>query len=314
MRVWILGCGLIGAGWAVVFTAAGHDVTVIDPDPSAPRRLAGLFARAIPDMRALGLDVATDAPPPVVASADLAGAAPDWVQESLPERLDLKQQALAAIEPLVTAETIIASSSSGLSPDAMAAGLIHPGRVVIAHPCNPSHLMPVVELCGGAATPPAVMDRAAQAFEAMGKTVLRMNRAMPGHLVNRLQAALWREAVYLAAEGVASLGDIERAVTQGLAPRWTIIGPSGVFHVSGGDGGMARFLDALGPEFERWWATLGTPRLDAETGRALIDGMMQADPRPVSEIAADRDARLVRIMQYLRDDATRRSVGEPNAR
>ncbi|MFT4149491.1 MAG: 3-hydroxyacyl-CoA dehydrogenase NAD-binding domain-containing protein [Paracoccaceae bacterium] len=308
MRVWILGSGLIGGGWALVFAAAGHEVTVIDPDPQAPARLAALFSRAVPDMRALGLRVATDSPPPVVAAAAAVGPAPDWVQESLPEKLGLKQQALAEIEPLIGADTIIASSSSGLSPDDMAAGLAHPGRLVIAHPCNPSHLMPVVELCGGTATPPAVMDRAAGVFQAMGKTVLRMNRAMPGHLVNRLQAALWREAVFLAAEGVASLGDIERAVTQGLAPRWTILGPSAVFHVSGGDGGMERFLTALGPEFERWWTTLGAPRLDEATGRTLVRGMAEADPRPVAEIAADRDARLVRIMQYLRDEA----AGNPN--
>ncbi len=300
MKVWILGSGLIGGGWAAAFAGAGHQVTVIDPDPKAEARLAELWVRAIPPMARLGLAPADTGLPGVAAQAGDAGDAPDWVQESLPEDLALKQSALGGLEPFLTPGTIVASSSSGLSPDDMARDMGHPGRLIIAHPCNPSYLMPVVELCGGSATPDAVLARATQVFGAMGKTVLRMNRIMPGHLVNRLQAALWREAVYMAAEGVASLGDIEKAVTQGLGPRWSIIGPSTVFHVSGGDGGMARFLTALGPEFERWFATLGQPRLDAATGEVLIRGMAEADPRPVAEIAAERDENLVRVLSFLR--------------
>lgn len=300
MRVWILGGGLIGAGWAAVFAAAGDQVTVIDPDPQAPERLAALWSRAIPDMIEAGLARAPVPVPPVVGDAAQAGPAPDWVQESLPERLALKQAAFAALEPFLKPGSIVASSSSGLSPDDMAQGMATPGRVVICHPCNPSHLMPVVELCGGSATPPDVLDRAAAAMEARGKTVLRMNRIMPGHLVNRLQAALWREAVFMAREGVASLADIDRAVTEGLAPRWSFLGPSAVFHVAGGEGGMDGFLTALGPAFEDWWATLGTPALDDEARRVLVGGMAEADPRPVAEIAAERDRKLVAALRARR--------------
>lgn len=303
-RVWILGGGLIGGGWAAAFAGAGHDVTVIDPDANAPARLARQWRPAFEAMERRGIARPAEMPA-IVAEAARAPADPDWVQESLPERLALKQSALAALEPLIGQDAIIASSSSGLSPDDMAEGLRHPGRLVIAHPCNPSYLMPVVEICGGSRTSAGVMDRAAAMFEAMGRTVLRLNRAMPGHLVNRLQAALWREAVHLAREGVASLGDIERAVVLGLGPRWAVMGPSAVFHVSGGERGMAGFLDTLGPEFERWWATLGTPALDAGTKRLLVEGMADADPRPVSEIAAARDAALPELLAFLHEQRSR---------
>ena len=305
-RVWILGGGLIGGGWAAAFAGAGHDVTVIDPDPAAPARLARQWQAAFEVMERCGI-ARPEKTPAVVTDIVLAPADPDWVQENLPERLDLKRSALAALEKLIGAETIIASSSSGLSPDDMAEGLRHPGRLVIAHPCNPSYLMPVVEICGNSQISADVMDRAAAMFEAMGRIVLRLNKPMPGHLVNRLQAALWREAVHLAREGVASLADIERAVVLGLAPRWTLMGPSSVFHVSGGESGMAGFLAALGPEFERWWATLGTPQLDADTRRLLVEGMAEADPRPVSEIAAARDAALPELLAFLREQKSRLS-------
>jgi len=299
-RVWVLGGGLIGCGWAAAFAGAGHDVAVVDPDATvvAPR-LAATWEAARPALARLGLLAEDARAPEAFARAEDCGAAPDLVQESLPERLDLKLAALAALEPLLGPDTIVASSSSGLSPDALQAALARPERLVIAHPCNPPYLMPVVELCGGAATAPAVLARAEAFYAAMGKTVLVMAKPMPGHLVNRLQAALWREAVHLAREGVASLADIERAVTLGLAPRWCLVGPSTVFHLSGAEGGMGRFIEALGPEVERWWASLGTPALDEETRAALVAGMAAADPRPVAEIAAARDALMPEILAFL---------------
>ncbi|WP_372053371.1 3-hydroxyacyl-CoA dehydrogenase NAD-binding domain-containing protein (plasmid) [Tistrella mobilis] len=298
-RIWILGGGLIGCGWAAAFAGAGHEVTVIDPDPAVADRIATVQAQALPVLRGLGTLNPLATTPRHVASAAEAGAPPVLVQENLPERLDLKRRALAALEPHLAPDTIIASSSSGLSPDDMADGLARPERLLIAHPCNPPYLMPVVELSGGALTAPEVVARTADLFRAMGKTVLTLTRPVPGHLVNRLQAALWREAVHLASEGIASLADIEQAVIQGLAPRWCIVGPSTVFHLAGAEGGIGRFVDALGPEFERWWATLGDPRLDAATRARLVSGMAAADPRPVAEIAAGRDAGLTELMVFL---------------
>ncbi|MDO5641932.1 MAG: 3-hydroxyacyl-CoA dehydrogenase NAD-binding domain-containing protein [Paracoccus sp. (in: a-proteobacteria)] len=303
--VWVLGGGLIGAGWAGAFAAAGHRVLVIDPDT------AGTKARVdtvLDRMRAAGVPGADGHTAPEIMATAPTGPAPFLVQECLPERLDQKREALAGIEARLSPETLIASSSSGLSPDEIGAALSLPGRAFIAHPCNPPWLMPVVELSPAAATAAATLDRARAFYERMGKRVLTLRKPMPGHLVNRLQAALWREAVHLAREGVASLGDIEAAVTQGLAPRWCIMGPSAVFHVSGGPQGFAGFFAALGPEFERWWDSLGAPRLDARTRAALISAMAAADPRSVAEIGAERDRRLPELLQFIKEQ-TRQSDG-----
>lgn len=293
--VWVMGGGLIGAGWAAAFGLSGHEVQVIDPDTAAAgARLDEVWPRALAAMG--GEDGRR---PVIVASPE--GPAPALLQECLPERLDIKRAALADILPRLAEGTLIASSSSGLSPDDLQAGLDGAGRVFIAHPCNPPWLMPVVELSGGAATAPEVLARARTFYEGLGKRVLTLARPMPGHLVNRLQAALWREAVHLVREGVASLADVEDAVTLGLAPRWCLMGPSAVFHVSGGPRGFEGFFEALGPEVERWWDTLGTPRLDAETRAALVRGMTRADPRSVAEIGAARDRRLPKVLQFLEE-------------
>lgn len=297
-RVWVLGGGLIGAGWAAAFVAGGHEVQVIDPDTEASRaRVESILARMT---EVVGLPETVI--PPVIASR-AEGPAPVLLQECLPERPDLKRAALEAIAPLLAADTLIASSSSGLSPDEIAQGVTGPERVFIAHPCNPPWLMPVVELSGGMLTSGETLDRACAFYEGLGKRVLTLNKPMPGHLVNRLQAALWREAVHMAREGVASLGDIEAAVTLGLAPRWTIMGPSAVFHVSGGPRGFEGFFDALGTEFERWWDSLGTPRLDEKTRAALVQGMAEADPRSVADIGAERDRRLPEVLKFLEEQA-----------
>ncbi|WP_054301524.1 3-hydroxyacyl-CoA dehydrogenase family protein [Gemmobacter sp. LW-1] len=293
--VWVLGGGLIGAGWAAAFGLAGHAVQVIDPDMAAAQaRLDEVWARATAAMgdKGAALPRVTVAP---------QGPAPALVQECLPERLALKRAALTEILPLLDPQTLIASSSSGLSPETLQQGLEGAERLFIAHPCNPPWLMPVVELSGGAATAPEVLTRARAFYEGLGKRVLTLARPMPGHLVNRLQAALWREAVHLVREGVASLADVEDAVTLGLAPRWCLMGPSAVFHVSGGPRGFEGFFDALGPEFERWWDTLGAPRFDAETRAALVQGMAEADPRSVAEIGAARDRRLPQVLTFLEE-------------
>jgi 3-hydroxyacyl-CoA dehydrogenase len=307
-RVWIIGGGLIGCGWAAAFAGAGHEVTVIDPDAGTQARLGETWRKAQPVLRHLG-NLSPQAKAPRWRSrAQEAGASPALVQECLPERMTLKTDVLVALEPFLERDTIIASSSSGLDPDGMADGLVYPHRLLIAHPCNPPYLMPVVELSGGRATAAEAIDQAQAIYTAMGKTVLTLKRPMPGHLVNRLQAALWREAVHMAREGVASVGDIERAVIQGLAPRWCFVGPTGVFHLAGADGGgISRCVEQLGPEIEHWWASLGTPALDDETRAMLADGMEDFDPRPVSEIAAERDARLVSLITYLTDRAENNS-------
>lgn len=300
--IWILGGGLIGCGWAVAFAGAGHQVSVIDPAGGVEARLDAAWRAGLPVVEQLGYRASSFHAPRWCPSAAAAGRAPDLVQECLPEQISLKIGALRDLEPFLRSDTIIASSSSGLDPDEMAEGLDHPDRLLIAHPCNPPYLMPVVELCGGSATKADALAGAEAIYSAMGKTVLKLSKPVPGHLVNRLQTALWREAVHLAREGVASVGDIERAVREGLAPRWCFVGPTGVFHLAGAEGGIGRCVDQLGPEIERWWASLGAPALDRQARETLVEGMNEFDPRPVEEISAERDARLAGLIMSLKSE------------
>lgn len=292
VRVLVMGGGLIGCGWAAAFAGGGHDVVVCDPDPDVARRLDDVWRDAQPVMARLGT-LRADARTPRHETSAEGLAAIDLVQEALPEDLGLKRRVLAGLEPQLGADTLLASSSSSLPPEEIAQGLRHPERAFVAHPCNPPYLMPTVELVGHGSTPDEVLDRAEKLYAGMGKTVLRMARPMRGHLVNRLQFALWREAVHLVQTGAATMTDIEKAVTEGLAPRWCLMGPGGVFHLSGGDDGMAGYLAALGDATQAMWSDLGTPDLKAAAG-ALIAGMNEADPRSVQDQAEARDRRCPR--------------------
>jgi len=298
--VLIIGGGTIGCGWAAAFAAAGHPVQVYDPARDTVPRLDLVWQKALPVLERLGSARADVAPPSHISRLDDVAEAVAFVQEALPERLELKREVLVRVERHLPADAVIASSTSGLSPSDIQDALTHHERLVIGHPCNPPYLMPVVEICAGAKTDALAMDIADAVYSGIGKTVLRLRREMPGHLVNRLQAALWREAVYLAAEGVASVDDIEKAVTRGLAARWCVTGPTAIFHLAGGDAGLAKFFDDLGPEVEKWWASLGAPRLDAETRAALIDGVAQSpDLVDAQALAGRRDARVPDILNLL---------------
>lgn len=305
-RIWLLGGGVIGTGWAVAYGAAGHTPVVIDPAPNASSALREAWQAAQPILIEMGLSGPQSVAPVHAADMVAAGLAPDLVQECLPERLDIKHQVLAAVEPLLPPAVLIASSSSGLSPDDIGAVLADPGRLVIAHPNNPPWIMPTVELCPSRSTAPARLDDLTVFYEAMGKSVIRMNKPILGHVVNRLQAALWREAIHLAAEGVVSLSETERAISEGLAPRWSLYGPSTIFHLAGGEGGMERFLEGLGPAFQSYFDDLGAPQLDRATCDLLIRGITDHDPRSTTDIMAERNRMVPRAFAaivQLRNDA-----------
>lgn len=296
----VIGAGTIGAAWAAFFALAGQAVRVADPSPDAAARIDTAMDRARPVMQALGTLSAVPTTPTLVQDIADAVRGAAFIQEALPEDLPLKQQAYHAVETAAPADALLMSSSSGLLPSALQQGLAHPDRLLIAHPCNPAYLMPLVELVGGAQTAPAALDRAELFYQALGKQTLRLQREAAGHLVNRLQAALWREAVHLVAEGYASVADVDRAVTEGLGARWTVCGPHTIFHLAGGPQGMAGFLQRLGPAVEQWWADLGAPSLDDATRQQLIAQMNQAAAgRGLEQMAAQRDAHLLSVLQFL---------------
>ena len=209
----------------------------------------------------------------------------------------MKRQLLSQIDAQTATDAIIASSTSALVRSAIVADCIRPERIIVAHPFNPPHLVPLVEIVGA---DDAVVARASAFYRALGRRPVVLNREMPGHIANRLASALYREAVHLVEQGVASVAEVDLAVTAQLGARWTACGPHEVFHLSGGERGMAAFLERLGPSVEEWWADLGAPTLDAATRAALVEGMHEASRgRSVAEMSLARDGKVVAVMAFL---------------
>ena len=300
-RIAVIGTGTIGASWAALFLAAGHDVAASDPADGAEARLRAQVAANWGDLATLGV-----AKGPVESAlerltfhADPAGAArgAQAVQENAPERIEVKRDLLARLETTLAPDALILSSTSGLKPTAMQQDMTHPGRLVVGHPFNPPHLIPLVEIVGGERTSDDAILAAIAFYERLGKQPIRLNREITGHVANRLQAALWREAVFLAREGVASVADIDRALTGAVGIRWALMGPHLTFHLGGGAGGMEGFVKNLGPAVESWWADLGDATLDDETARVLVEGVAEeTGGRDVEELARQRNAALLRLL------------------
>jgi carnitine 3-dehydrogenase len=302
----IVGAGTIGAGWAAFFALCGLQVRVADPSPNAPALVAATLERARPVMAALGRLSETPTVPRVFTDVVSAVEGAAHIQEALPEDMALKRRVYAQIEAAAPREAILASSSSGLLPTALQESMQHPERMLVVHPNNPPYLMPLVEIVAGGMTDPLIVELTKSFYESLGKRTIVLRREVKGHVFNRLQAALWREAVHLVAEGYASVEDVDRAVVEGLGARWAVCGPHEIFHLSGGDQGMAGFLDRLGEAVEGWWGDLGNPTLDAPTRKALVDGMAQAARnRSYAELAARRDREMIPLLKML-DNARQR--------
>ncbi len=291
-RVAVVGTGTIGMSWAATFLSRGISVRASDPAPGAEERLRRFVDLAWPVLARLG-PIAERPPHQLLvfcADAISAVTAADFVQESAPEREAVKQEILARIDAVLPPEVVIASSSSGLLISKLQGACRHPGRVVIGHPFNPPHLIPLVEVVGGARTTPATIEWAMAFYAAIGKRPIHIRREVAGHVANRLQAALWREAVHLVATGVASVADVDTAISEGPGLRWALMGPHLTFHLAGGSGGIAHFLDQLGPPLESWWDDLGSPRLTPEVRRALAEGVAaEAGTRDIATLETERD-------------------------
>ncbi|HUA55948.1 MAG TPA: 3-hydroxyacyl-CoA dehydrogenase NAD-binding domain-containing protein [Candidatus Sulfotelmatobacter sp.] len=297
----VVGAGTIGASWAAWFLARGCDVVASDPASGGEAFVRRFVAEAWPALIRLGLAAGAD-PGRLRFTADPVEAAclGDMVQESAPERLELKQELLGRIDAALAPERVIASSTSGFTVSAMQVRMRHPERLVVGHPFNPPHVIPLVEVVGGGRTAEAAVDWALAFYRAVGKHPIRILKEVPGHLANRLQMALWREAVHMVAEGVASVADVDAAIALGPGLRWAIMGPALTFHLAGGEGGMAHFLDHFGGFMEARWRELGSPKLTPELGRKLIDGVAEeAAGRSVTALAGQRDACLLDILAAL---------------
>jgi 3-hydroxyacyl-CoA dehydrogenase len=299
-RVAIIGTGVIGASWTSLFLAKGLQVVATDIAPNAEAALRKFVETAWPALKRLGLSPAAS-PSNLSFTTDIAQAlaGADLVQENGPERIEFKQKLYGQLDELLPPDVIIASSSSGLTMSEIQKGAVsHPERCVIAHPFNPPHLIPLVEIVGGAKTSEATIRRAAEFYTLIGQRTVRLNKEMPGHVANRLQAALAREVYYLVAEGVVSAADVDTALSWGPGLRWGVMGNLMLNHLGGGPGGIEHFFKQFTGPMTAWWKTLGSPVLTPEVQKKLIDSVhAEVGSRTVEELEAERDEVLIGLIE-----------------
>jgi 3-hydroxyacyl-CoA dehydrogenase len=262
-RIAIVGTGVIGANWAAHYLASGFDVIATDPAPKAEANLRKYVDDAWTVLTRIGLSPSASRDR-LEFTTDMkqALAKADFVQENGPERVDLKVKLFADMDALTPPDSLIASSSSSLTMSVVQSKCDHPERCVIGHPFNPPHIIPLVEVVGGAKTSPAAVEKAMTFYKSIGNRAIHLRKEVPGHVANRLRSALYREVLYLVEQGVLSVADADDAVSWGPGLRWGVMGPSLQFHLAGGAGGIQHFIDhLLPPVFEALWKELGTPSL-----------------------------------------------------
>jgi 3-hydroxyacyl-CoA dehydrogenase len=303
----IVGTGVIGAGWAAYFLAKGFDVAATDPADGAEKRLRILVDEFWPALEQVGLAEGASRSrlrfdPDVISAVE--GCA--FIQENGPERVDVKRDLLARISAVVPPTSLIATSSSGILISDIQDAAAYPERVLLGHPFNPSHLMPLVEVVGGRLTSEDAIKKALAFYGSIGKKPIHIRREIKGHIANRLQAALWREAFYLVEQGIASVEDLDTAVAHGPGLRWALLGPFLNLHLSGGTGGIAHVLEHLGPPLESWWRDLGNLSLNKELCESIAQGVTEElGDTDLAHLTAQRDNMLLAVLQ-LKADADRR--------
>jgi carnitine 3-dehydrogenase len=301
-KVAVVGTGTVGASWAAYFLSRGIEVSASDPGPGAEALLRRTVEQAWPFLEQLGLAKGAD-PSRLSFSADLAEAldGAELVQESAPEREDLKVELFSKLDALTGPEVILATSTSGLLISRIASRCVHPARCVTAHPFNPPYLMPLVEVVGGEKTSAATIDRAMEFYRSIGKFPIHVRTEVVGHVANRLQAAIFREAIHLVASGVASAADVDAAIANGPGLRWALMGPLLTFHLAGGDGGIEHFMDHLSEANNLWFADLSQDLITDASAAAVISGVVdEAAGRSVAELVARRDVFLEELLELLK--------------
>jgi carnitine 3-dehydrogenase len=298
-KIALVGTGVIGASWASLFLAKGLDVVATDPAPDAEVKLRAIVARQWSAMESLGLAPgASQSRLSFTASLEDAVRDADFIQESGPERLEIKRDLYRRMDAAARPDVVIATSSSGILISEVQTACARPERVLVGHPFNPPHLIPLVEIVGGKATSAAAIETAMEFYAAVGKRPIHLKKEVKGHVANRLQAALWREAFSLVHEGVASVTDIDTAISHGPGLRWALLGPFLNLHLSGGAGGLEYVLDHLGPPIESWWADMREVALDDALKAKLVAGTHEElVGRSIDVIAQDRDQVLLELMR-----------------
>jgi carnitine 3-dehydrogenase len=298
-RIAIVGTGVIGASWAAQYLARGFDVVATDPAPNAEVGLRKYVDEAWGELDAIGLSPGASRDR-LSFTSDMkeALAQADFVQENAPERPEFKMTLFADMDVATPPDSIIASSSSGITPSVMQSKCKRPERVVVGHPFNPPHIIPLVEVVGGTKSSPEAIQAAMAFYASIGKTPIHLKKELPGHVANRLQAALYREMLYLIEQGVLSVEDTDTAVCYGPGLRWGVMGQSLQWHLGGGAGGIKHFMDHLMDPLAGMMKALGTPNITPELKQTVIDGVLrEAAGRSVDQLAHDENEVLIGLLR-----------------
>ena len=302
-RVTSIGAGPIGAGWAAHFLARGYDVCAYIHDPKERESFDAILDTAWISLSALGLEKGASRDRlSVTSDLDVAVQDTDFIQESAPERIEVKQALYKTLGEIVPSHVVIGSSTSGLTMTDIQQNCATPERCVIGHPFNPPYLLPLVEIVGGKQTSPDAVAWAGKFYEAAGKSPLIMKKEIPGFVATRLQEALWRETLHMVANGEATPADIDNALMNGPAPRMAVQGQCMAFHVACGEGGMATNLDQFGPALKLPWTRLEAPELTQELRDRMVEGCNAiAGTQRFEDMAAKRDAQIVAVLRAIRE-------------
>ena len=305
-RVAVIGTGVIGASWAAQYLARGLDVVATDPAPTAEANLRKYVDGAWAQLEEIGLSPG--------ASRDRltftnylgeALATADLVQENGPERPDFKVKLFADMDKATPVDSIIASSSSGITPSVMQSACKHPERVIVGHPFNPPHIVPLVEVVGGTKTSPEAIQQAMRFYASIGKKPIHLRKELPGHVANRLQAALYREMLYLIEQDVLSVEETDTAVSYGPGLRWGVMGQSLQWHLGGGAEGIKHFMEQLMDPLAAMMKTLGDPRVTPELKQTITDGVLrEAAGRSVDELAQNENEVIIGLLKLRANGAS----------
>ena len=302
-KITVVGTGVIGAGWIARFLSHGYQVTAFDPAPGAEEKVReGLIAlwptlvkNNLADAEAMKNFTFENNLEKAVADAD-------FIQENVPEREDIKRSVLAEIDGLTKVDAIISSSTSGYMPTLLQKDCKHPERVIVSHPFNPVYIIPLVEVVGGEQTDPKVVKRANDLFESVNMKPLIVRNEIDGHIGDRLMEAIWREALHIVNDGIATTEEVDASIVYGPGLRWALMGPFLTLHLAGGDQGMRHMLDQFGPALKLPWTKLEAPELTDELAEKVITGCeAQTEGQDMVQLEKRRDEFLVKLTELVGD-------------
>ena len=302
----VVGTGVIGASWAAQYLARGLDVIATDPAPNAEDNLRKYVDEAWEQLEQIGLSPGASRDRlSFTKDSKQALAKADLVQENGPERPDFKIKLFADMDEVTPVDSLIASSSSGITPSVMQSACKHPERVIVGHPFNPPHIIPLVEVVGGTKTSPDAIQQAMRFYASIGKKPIHLRKELPGHVANRLQAALYREVLHLIQQGVLSVEESDTAVSYGPGLRWGVMGQSLQWHLGGGAGGIQHFMEQLMDPLAAMMKTLGNPQVTPELKQTIVDGVMrEAGGRSVDELAREENEVIIGLMRLRANGAS----------